>query len=139
MGLYVNGNIKNSFPPGFESDLKTIAIDFDGVIHDDNKGYFDGTVYGDPIPGSIEAIKRLALNFKIIIFTAKAKSDRPLVNGKTGTELIWEWLNKHNLSDKEIYEVTAEKPRAILYIDDRGYRFINWEETFRFISGNVTK
>jgi histidinol phosphatase-like enzyme len=116
--------------------MDTIAIDFDGVIHNDNKGFNDGTIYGDPIPGSLEAIKSLALKFKIIIFTAKAKSDRPLINGKTGTELVWDWLTKHGINN-EILEVTSEKPRAFLYIDDRGYRFSNWGDTIQFIDRNV--
>jgi hypothetical protein len=32
-----------------------------------------------------------------------------------------------------VKEVTAEKPRAILYIDDNGYRFNNWGATLNFI------
>jgi len=85
------------FPPGFENELKNVAVDFDGVIHNHDKGYHDGTCYGDPIPGSLDGLKQLSEKYKIIIFTAKAKSDRPLVNGKTGTELVWEWLEKYNM------------------------------------------
>ena len=44
-------------PPGFENELNNVAIDFDGVIHDFDKGWHDGTCYGEPLPGSIEAIK----------------------------------------------------------------------------------
>ena len=47
-------------PPGFENDLKNIAIDFDGVIHTFDKGFYDGTCYGEPLPGSLEAIKTLS-------------------------------------------------------------------------------
>jgi 5'(3')-deoxyribonucleotidase len=114
----------NNFPPGFENEEKNIAIDFDGVIHTFDKGFFDGTCYGDPIPGSIEAIKRLSKNYNIIIFTAKAKPNRPLVNGKTGTELVKEWLEKHDILDC-VVDITSEKPRAKIYIDDNGYRFEN--------------
>ena len=70
-------------PPGFEKELKNMAIDFDGVIHNFDKGWYDGTCYGDPLPGSIEAIKKLSKQYNIIIFTAKVKPSRPLVNGKT--------------------------------------------------------
>ena len=59
-----------------------------------------------------------------MIFTAKAKSDRGLINGKTGTQLIWEWLKKHDM-DKFVTKVTAEKPRAVAYIDDKGISFDN--------------
>jgi hypothetical protein len=33
-----------------------------------------------------------------------------------------------------IHSVTAEKPRAELYIDDNGYRFENWNNTLEFIN-----
>lgn len=122
----------NKFPPNFEKDNNNIAIDFDGVIHNFDKGYYDGTCYGEPIPGAIDAIKHLSKDYKIIIFTAKAKPDRPLVNGKTGTELVKEWLEKYELLNY-ISEITAEKPRAKIYIDDNGYRFSEWEKTLKFI------
>jgi len=105
-----------------QEEKSNIGIDFDGVIHNHHKGLHDGPIYGEPIPGAIEAIKKLSLNFKIIIYTAKAKSDRPLVNGITGTELVCEWLEDHKIL-KHIHEVTSEKPRALIYIDDKGYRF----------------
>jgi len=122
----------SKFPPGFEQDANNLAIDFDGVIHNFDKGYHDGTCYGDPIPGSLEALKNLSSKYKIIIFTAKAKPSRPLVNGKTGIELVREWLDKHGVLEY-VSEITSEKPRAILYIDDNGYRFNNWENTISFM------
>jgi len=121
------------FPPGHETDKNNIAIDFDGVIHCFNKGWHDGTCYGEPIPGSLQAIKTLSKQYKIIIFTAKAKPDRPLVNGKTGTELVEEWLRKYDILDC-ISDITSEKPRAILYVDDNAYRFENWNDTLNFIN-----
>ena len=126
--------IETNFPPGFEKDAKNIAIDFDGVIHTFDKGYHDGTCYGEPIKGSLEAIRFLSKKYNVIIFTAKAKPSRPLVNGKTGTELVREWLEKHNVM-KYVSEITSEKPRSFIYIDDKGYRFTNWEDTCRFLEG----
>lgn len=126
---------KKDYPPGFEGDLKNISIDFDGVIHDFSKGYHDGTCYGEPLPGALESIKNLSKKYNIIIFTAKAKPSRPLVNGKTGTELVIEWLTKHNIM-KYISEVTAEKPRSQIYIDDKGYKFENWGDTMCYLEEN---
>jgi len=111
---------------------KNLGVDFDGVIHNDNLGFHDGTIYGKPIEGSLESIKLLSKFFNIIIFTAKAKKDRPLINGKTGAELVEEWLLKHDLL-KYVSHITAEKPRALLYVDDKGYRFENWKDTIKFI------
>lgn len=111
-----------------KDESQVIAIDFDGVIHSFELGFHDGTIYGTPIPGSIESIKKISKKYKIVIYTAKAKKDRPLINGKTGIELVWEWLKKYDI-DQYIQEVTAEKPRAICYIDDKAIRFIDWNQT----------
>ena len=83
-----------------DENTNQIAIDFDGVIHGNSKGFYDGTVYDSPIPGSIEAIKLLSKKYTIILFTAKAKPDK---------------------------EVTYEKPRAVAYIDDHAIRFEDWD------------
>ena len=61
-----------------------LAIDFDGVIHKNSKGFFDGTVYDEPINGVKDALEQLSKKYKIVIFTCKVKPDRPLINGKTG-------------------------------------------------------
>jgi 5'(3')-deoxyribonucleotidase len=126
----------NFSPPGFEDQSTVLAIDFDGVLHNADKGWGDGTCYGDPLPGSIDAIKELSKKYKIIIFTAKAKPDRPLVNGKTGTELVQEWFERHNILSY-IDSITSEKPRAELYIDDNGYRFENWNDTLKFVENTL--
>lgn len=116
-----------------EDETKTIAIDFDGVIHSFEFGFHDGTIYGTPLPGSLESIKKIAEKYKIVIYTAKAKKDRPLINGKTGTELVWEWLKKYKI-DTLITDVTAEKPRAVCYIDDKAIQFINWNQALNDLS-----
>lgn len=115
-------------------ESKVLAIDFDGVIHRNSLGFHDGTVYDDPIEGSLEALRDLSKDYEIVIFSCKALEDRPLVNGKTGIELIEEWLQKHRVL-QYVKEVTFKKPRACLYIDDKGYRFENWEDSVKFIKG----
>lgn len=116
----------------FNDEKTQIAIDFDGVIHKCSKGFYDGTIYDDPIEGSLEAIKELSKKYTIVVFSAKARLDRPLVNNKTGRELIWEWLKKHKISEY-IKEVTSEKPRALFYIDDRAINFTSWKKTLNKI------
>jgi histidinol phosphatase-like enzyme len=111
-----------------EEESQIIAIDFDGVIHSCEHGFGDGTIYGTPIPGSLEAIKKISSKYKIVIYTAKAKIDRPLINGKTGKELVYEWLKKYDVVNC-ISDITAEKPRCICYIDDKAIRFTDWDQT----------
>jgi len=116
------------FPPEFRSDTKVVAIDFDGVIHDDYKGFADGSLYGPVIPGTREALTLISKTHQIIVFTAKARNDRPKFEGKTGEELVWEWLDKNHLK-QFVYEVTAIKPRAHVYIDDKAIQFTDWQST----------
>lgn len=109
-----------------------VGVDFDGVIHKNSKGYYDGTIYDEPITGAREALEKLSSQHTVIIYSCKAKSDRGLVNGKTGAALIWEWLKKHDMA-QFVSKVTAEKPRARYYIDDKAIRFTDWESTFQVI------
>ena len=116
---------KHSYP----DEQINLGIDFDGVMHKNSKGFFDGTIYDDPIEGTEEALKKLSDKYTLICYTAKAKPDRGLVNGKTGTELVWDWLKKYKF-DKYISKVTSEKPRAVAYIDDKAIRFNDWNHCF---------
>ena len=120
------GKIRQHSYPDEENN---IGIDFDGVIHKCSKGYYDGTIYDDPVEGSYEALERLSRDYTIIINTCKAKPDRGLVNGKTGVALVWEWLEKYDMA-KFVAKVTAEKPRAVAYIDDKSVRFTSWDKAF---------
>jgi len=122
----------DSRPKSLEDEFRQIAVDFDGVIHRCSKGFHDGTIYDVPIEGSLEAVKTLAAKYTIVVYSAKARKDRPLVNGKTGVELIWEWLEKYDFA-QYVKEVTAEKPRAICYIDDRAVHFENWNDTINVL------
>jgi histidinol phosphatase-like enzyme len=117
----------------FLKDISSIlAIDFDGVIHENSKGFHDGTIYDDPIPGTKEALEFLSKKYTLVICTCKALPERPLVNGKTGIELIWEWLKKYEL-DQYISHVTYKKIRAAFYIDDKAIKFDNWKDTLNDI------
>lgn len=104
-----------------------IGIDFDGVIHTNSKGYYDGTIYDEPLPGTFEGLKKLSEKYTLILFTTKAKPDRGLINGRPTIELIWEWLEKHNMA-QFISKITSEKPRAVVYLDDKAYRFTDWDK-----------
>ena len=119
---------KHSYP----DEQINIGVDFDGVIHKCSKGYYDGTIYDNPIDGSYNALKKLSEKYTVIVYTCKAKPDRGLVNGKPGTTLVWEWLEKHDMA-KFVSKVTSEKPRAFAYIDDKAIRFNDWESTLKMV------
>ena len=107
-------------------EKNTIAIDFDGVIHKNSKGFHDGTIYDEPIEDVKKGLEYLSRSYKLVIYTCKANPKRPLINGKTGVELIYDWLVKYNLADY-VEKIVYDKPNALYYIDDKAIRFINWE------------
>ena len=112
---------------------KVIALDFDGVIHNDNKGFHDGTIYGSPIKGTKRALNLLSKKYKLVIYSCKSNPQRPLIGGKNGIELIWGWLLKWDLKQYISY-VASNKPNALMYIDDKGLKFNNWTQTLNIIN-----
>jgi adenylylsulfate kinase len=95
---------------------KTLAVDFDGVIHRYSKG-FQGleNAYDPPMEGAQEVLQRL----KDKGYVLKIMSSRPAL-------VIEEWLEKYNMSDL-FDDVSNSKFAATVYLDDRGFHFTNWE------------
>jgi len=116
----------------------TLALDFDGVLHKNSKGYHNGTIYDDPLSGTKEALDFLSKKYRLVIYTCKLSPERPLVDGKNAEQMIWEWLKKHNIY-QYISSMTYKKPRAALYIDDKAIRFDNWKDAIKDIEkfGNI--
>ncbi len=102
----------------------TIAIDFDGVIHQGPHG-MPGEVEGEPIEGTQEALSALHDQYHTVILTAR--QDFPAIRS---------WLEKNDMSDS-IDDVTNVKPNAIAYIDDRGIHFTNWPDTLKAADPNL--
>ena len=110
--------------------MKTIAVDFDGVIHKYSKGWHDGSIYDLPTNGCKDALKKLKDNrYKIIIFTTRAY-DR-VVNGKfqkNQVEEIKNYLTKNEIPFDKIYTDDG-KPLCKFFIDDNALRFEgDWEK-----------
>jgi len=106
---------------------KTLAIDFDGVIHKYSRS-FQGldNAYDPPMPGLKEALDSFKdRDFRLIIVSSRTVS------------VIEEWLKKYNLSHY-FDEVTNIKQPARYYIDDHAVRFPKgepnaWEKVINFI------
>lgn len=104
------------------SKLLTIAIDFDGVIHDYKKTE-EGHCMGPPIPGALEALKALwKAEHTVIIFTCRGDA----------TEHVRAWFKHYDCRYWD--QITDLKPRADIYIDDKGLKFITWEGTLQAIA-----
>ena len=85
---------------------KTIALDFDGVLHDYH-GWNNGVLNG-PISGAREAVETLQDQFTTVIFTTREATT------------VRAWLKEHEFPP---LEVTREKPLCIVLVDDRALRF----------------
>jgi len=106
---------------------KTIAFDFDGVVHKYSKGWQDGKIYDEPVEGALEGLVELYnKGYKIAIFTTR--EDTSSVG-----RWIWKYYKKL-FQDQEMieFEVTNKKPIAIAYVDDRGIRFTNWKDILNY-------
>jgi hypothetical protein len=104
---------------------KTIVYDFDGTIHPYTAGWI-GSVPADepPIPGARESLERcLAHGYRVVVQSSRA--DHAL-----GLKGITDWLTKHDLV-QYVEEVTALKPPAVAYVDDRGVPYQgDWDEVW---------
>lgn len=138
--------------------MKTIAIDFDGVIHKYSKGWQDGVIYDEPIKGAEEFLRNVLIdeNFTIFIFSTRnarqikkwliAKMpftfgpmavDCGMMNcGQVGwdVKIIPFWTKFWNKTDA--IGITNRKLPAIVYIDDRAVKFEggNWDVILNLIS-----
>lgn len=104
---------------------KTLAIDFDGVIHDYSKG-FQGleNAYDPPKEGTKEALE----GFNNEGFIVKIMSSRP-------AHVIRKWLEKYEMSHL-VKEISNHKFPATVYIDDRGFLFKNWKQCLEEIKNH---
>ncbi len=105
----------------------SVAVDFDGVIHRYGKGWHDGTVYDEPMPGAREALARLHKRYRVVILTTRVNP--ALHGGDEQLANVEAWLEHHGFIKGEHYdEVTHEKVPALVYIDDRALHFIDWDQ-----------
>lgn len=100
-----------------EQKRKTLAIDFDGVIHRYSRG-FQGleNAYDPPMEGVEASLKKL-----------KSKGYRLVVMSSRPVKYIVPWLEKYNLSSY-FDDVTNTKIAASYYIDDHALRFESWSQ-----------
>ncbi len=103
-------------PPRDGGSRYTIAVDFDGVLHSYVTPWIDATTIPDPpVEGAIEWLNGIARQFDVVILTTRGKTD-------AARQAVCGWLRKHGY-EGTFPEVTDRKVPALVYVDDRGWRF----------------
>ena len=92
--------------------MKTICIDFDGVIHDNLNYKGSSIINGNLVPGAKESLEDLSNSYEIVIHSARCQDVEAMNN-------IREWLQSHDMN----YDVVRFKPHAHIFLDDRGISF----------------
>lgn len=105
-----------------------LCIDFDGVVHSYERGWQNGDIYGEVVPGFFEWATQAAPLFRLVIYSSRSQM-------ADGRAQMWAWLKhqwgkwaaERELSDDHIrcgeFEFAAEKPPAFVTIDDRAVTF----------------
>lgn len=95
--------------------MKTVVFDFDGVIHSYKSGWQGiDKIPDEPVSGIREAITDIRnAGYKVVVVSTRCADPK----GKSAVE---QYLDKHNIV---VDDVCAEKPPAIVYIDDRAICF----------------
>ncbi len=108
---------------------KTISVDFDGVVHRYSQGYLDGSIYDLPMDGAPEALKELMLDYNVFILTARDPLSTAAWLAERGFLVTTENPMGQLWEIPGILLVTDRKFVADAYIDDRGIRFEDWNQT----------
>jgi hypothetical protein len=104
-----------------------LCIDFDGVVHSYDRGWQDGSIYGEVTSGFFEWAEQAAQHFQLVIYSSRSKTEE----GVTAMQL---WLveqrrkwraagGMHKIKEPLEFEFAHEKPPSFLTIDDRAIRF----------------
>lgn len=94
----------------------TVCVDCDGVLHSYTSPWAGVDVLPDPpVEGAIEWLNEITKAFNVVIFTTRGHSEK-------GREAVAAWLRENGYTGPDL-EVTNIKVPALLYLDDRGWRF----------------
>lgn len=95
--------------------IPTVVFDFDGVIHSYTSGWKGADVIPDPpVPGIRRAIANIrAAGYRVVVVSTRCTE-------LTGMAAISRFLKANDIV---VDDITAHKPPALVYIDDRAICF----------------
>lgn len=111
----------------------TVAVDFDGVLHMYSKGFQDGSIYDQPVPGAAQALQALKeKGYKIYIFSTRSNKIFHKKDSGDQNAAMEAYLKKHQIPYDRIW--SFGKPMADIFIDDRAIGFRgDWQDTLQAV------
>lgn len=116
--------------------MKSVCLDFDGVIHAHTSPWEKSDMIPDPpVPGAFDFIRHLMKGgFNVFVMSCRFHRQVGAPTEDKNLEAVFDWFVKHGAKDliDTIGEVKSgqpqlffvvKKPVAILYIDDRAFHF----------------
>jgi hypothetical protein len=126
--------------------MPTVAVDFDGVLHTYDKGWQDGSIYGEFMPGAVMALSWLMQHYAVFIHTTRNprqvarwiedRSGHGIECVTTAHPLPWK---RQFWNQRGVLLVTNRKLPAIAYIDDRAIRFTSWDQALTDLGGKPSE
>ena len=94
----------------------TVASDFDGVLHSYTSPWAGAASCPDPpVEGAIEWLHEMIEHFDVAVLTTRGDQEG-------GNEAVRAYLREHGYLGPDLL-VTSRKVPALVYVDDRGWRF----------------
>ena len=94
----------------------TVACDMDGVLHSYTTPWSAANEIPDPpVPGAIDWLNEIHCHFDVVVHTTRGDQDG-------GNEAVTSWLRENGYTGPDLV-VTSKKIPALIYIDDRAWRF----------------
>lgn len=119
---------EHGLAPEVDFNKPTLAVDFDGVLHRYDSDWQGADVIADgPVEGAMRFLTDATDKFNVCVYSTRSSE-------AGGIEAMYAWLQSHlNEYWEEMPEVAERvlsrlcfplsKPKAVVYIDDRGHRF----------------
>lgn len=98
---------------------QALGVDFDGVLHSYESGWQgDGSCPDPPVDGAIDWLNEITDDYDVAINSVRNET----ASGRTA---MYNWLLANGVGPDAMDAISIEpgKPRASLYVDDRGWRF----------------
>lgn len=124
--------------------VQTIAVDFDGVIHTYERGWADGLIYGEFMPGAVSALTKMMFRYAVYVHTTRSPRQVAYwIEDQSGyafecQPMPW-WSRRKFWNEQGLLLVTNRKLPAVAYIDDRAIRFESWDQALADLNSDALR